>query len=69
MMKFLQCYIESCEGCHFKVLKIRRSKFVCEHGGFLQSQSHIYYIIVPPNCTEKLQPLKISVNKPAKEYL
>ena len=31
--------------------------------------NHIYYIIVPPNCTDKLQPLDVSVNKPAKAFL
>ena len=31
--------------------------------------NNIYYVIVPPNCTDKLQSLDISINKLAKEYL
>lgn len=31
--------------------------------------NNIYYVIVPPNCTDKLQPLDVSINKLAKEYL
>ena len=31
--------------------------------------NHIYYVIEPPNCTDKLQPLDVSVNKPAKAVL
>ncbi len=29
----------------------------------------IMYVIVPPNCTDRLQPLDVSVNKAAKEFL
>ena len=32
-------------------------------------KNNIYYVIVPPNCTDKLQPLDVSVNKPAKAFL
>ena len=32
-------------------------------------KNHIYYVIVPPNCTDTLQPLDVSVNKPAKAFL
>ena len=35
----------------------------------LLKKNHIYYVIVSPNCTDRLQPLDISVNKPAKEFL
>ena len=31
--------------------------------------NNIYYVIVPLNCTDKLQPLDVSINNPAKEYL
>lgn len=31
--------------------------------------NHILYVFVPPNCTDKLQPLDLTINKPAKEYL
>lgn len=29
----------------------------------------MFYVIVPPNCTDRLQPLAVSVNKAAKEFL
>ena len=31
--------------------------------------NNILYIIVPNNCTDRLQPLDLSVNKPAKDFL
>ena len=35
----------------------------------LLRNNHIHVVIVPANCTDKLQPLDISVNKAAKEFL
>ena len=35
----------------------------------LLTTNNVYYVIVPPNCTDKLQPLDVSVNKPAKDFL
>ena len=35
----------------------------------LLMDNNIEYIIVPANCTDRLQPLDVSVNKPAKEFL
>ena len=31
--------------------------------------NHIEHVVVPANCTDRLQPLDLSVNKPAKEFL
>ena len=30
---------------------------------------HIYVVLLPPNCTDRLQPMDLSVNKPAKDFL
>ena len=35
----------------------------------LLTTNNVYYVIVPPNCTDKLQPLDVSVKKPAKDFL
>ena len=35
----------------------------------LLDDSHILYITVPNNCTDRLQPLDVSVNKPTKDFL
>ena len=32
-------------------------------------ESCILYVVIPANCTDKLQPLDLSVNKPAKDFL
>ena len=31
-------------------------------------QHHFEIVLVPPNCTDRLQPLDVSVNKPAKDF-
>ena len=31
--------------------------------------NHINFVVVPANCTDRLQPLDVSVNKPVKEFL
>ena len=35
----------------------------------LLEKNHIDIVFVPPNCTDRLQPLDLSVNKPAKDFL
>ena len=35
----------------------------------LLKENHISVVLVPSNCTDKLQPLDLSVNKPAKDHL
>ena len=32
-------------------------------------QNNILFVHAPPNCTDKLQPLDISTNKPAEDFL
>ena len=34
----------------------------------LLEDNHIYFVMVPANCTDRLQPMDISVNKPAKVF-
>ena len=35
----------------------------------LLEANHIHVVLVPANCTDRLQPLDVSVNKPAKNFL
>ena len=35
----------------------------------LLEDNHILYVTLPNNCTDRLQPLNLSVNKPAKDFL
>lgn len=35
----------------------------------LLKDNNIHYIIVPPNCTDKLQPLDVAINKPLKDKI
>ena len=49
--------------------------FDCFKGQCVQSifsllhANHIFYAIVPPNSTNRLQPMDLSINKPAKDFL
>ena len=49
----------------FDVFKGLRTEEVCK----LLEDSNILYTLVPANCTDKLQPLDLSVNKPAKDFM
>ena len=31
--------------------------------------NQIYVVLIPPNCTDRLQPMDLSMNKPAKDFL
>ena len=31
--------------------------------------NNILYVLIPPNCTDRLQPLDLSINKPAKDFV
>ena len=33
------------------------------------AENHVLVALVPANCTDRLQPLDISINKPVKEFL
>ena len=35
----------------------------------LLEEHHLMYVIVPPNCTDRLQPLDVSVNRAAKHFI
>ena len=35
----------------------------------LLDENNILYVLVPANCTDRLQPLDLSVNKPAKDFM
>ena len=49
----------------FDVFKGQCTEEVCK----LLEDSNILYTLVPANCTDKLQPLDLSVNKPAKDFM
>jgi len=35
----------------------------------LLDENNVSVVLIPPNCTDRLQPLDVSVNKSAKEFL
>lgn len=49
----------------FDVFKGQCTEEVCK----LLEESNILYTLVPANCTDQLQPLDLSVNKPAKDFM
>ena len=32
-------------------------------------ENNIFHVLIPPNCTDRLQPLDLSINKPAKDFM
>ena len=47
-----------------------RFKAQCTDGMLqLLRENHIDSLLIPASCTDQLQPLDVSVNKPAKEFL
>ena len=51
--------------CIFDNFKAQLTAQVLE----LQRNNHVETIFVLPNCTDQLQPLDLSINKPAKDFL
>ena len=49
----------------FDIFKGQCQEEVCQ----ILEDNNIYYIIVPANCTDQLQPLDLGVNKPAKDFM
>jgi len=56
--------------CHSCVVIFNRFKAQCSSAVLeVLEENHILVVLVPANCTDRLQPLGISVNKPVKEFL
>ena len=53
--------------CCLTIFKLARSVWK-RYSGTLILIMYSYVILIPPNCTDRLQPLDISVNKPAKDF-
>lgn len=51
--------------CIFDTFKAQLTTEVLE----LLKGNHVETVFIPPNCTNQLQPLDFSVNKPAKDFL
>ena len=49
----------------FDVFKGQCQEKLCQ----ILEDNNIYYIIVPANCMDQLQPLDLSVNKPVKDFM
>lgn len=49
----------------FDGFKGQTTDFICQ----ILSDNHISFVLIPANCTDKLQPLDIAINNPLKDEL
>ena len=55
---------------HPALLLFDNFKAQCTEALLTHIDAHnVYVVLIPANCTDRLQPLDISVNKPAKDFL
>ena len=63
-----QCQHLGCNNDQSALVLFDAFRGQCVEGVFKELENNnIFYVLVPANCTDKLQPLDLSVNKPAKD--